>query len=487
MSRKVRKNVGVIGLGIIGSRIAAGLRAAGYQVYVWNRSARPAPNFLGSPAEIAESAEIIQIFVADAQALFDVVEAMSESLTAKHVIVCNATVGPEAVLEAAQLVEARGAQFLDAPFTGSKTAAEKRQLVYYVGGPEPAFLRVRPILELTSKSIIRMGEIGHASTIKVVTNMISAVSVQVLAEALSIVQKAGLEPELLAAAIEQNACRSGVIDLKLPKMMSGDYEPHFSLKHMFKDVQLGIHMANALDIEIPATTVTAGVMYGALNQGWGDLDFSALFKNYAPAEIFEELPALDHVLAQGEIPGEELSGDGEAAPGEPLSLPGAPESEPASGHEMVETAHAPAVEIPHLSVEAVPRPFTTPTPPPLMANGNQMRESVPTEEAARIIDAVLAHVAGQRTEMGAPPTNRNREPVAITDAASEPKGEREPESKPATSAAPASPVSTAGSSAPQAAVSTKPVDASQSEPLDEKSEKKPQNFVRRWFVGRTQT
>ena len=272
MSRKARKNVGVIGLGIIGTRVAAGLRAAGYQVYVWNRSAKPAPNFLGSPAEVAESAEVIQIFVADAAALFDVVEAMSEVLTSKHVIVCNSTVGPEAVLEAAQLVESRGAQFLDAPFTGSKIAAEKRQLVYYVGGAEPAFLQARPILELTSKMIVRMGEVGHASTIKVVTNMISAVTAQVLAEALSIVQKAGLEPELLAAAIEQNACRSGVIDLKLPKMMSGDYEPHFSLKHMFKDVQLGIHMANALDIEIPTTTVTAGVMYGALNQGWGDLE-----------------------------------------------------------------------------------------------------------------------------------------------------------------------------------------------------------------------
>src|SRR6185503_4515858 len=151
MSRKSRKNVGVIGLGIIGTRVAAGLRAAGYQVYVWNRSAKPAPNFLGSPAEIADSADVIQIFVADAAALFEVIEAMGDSLTAKHVIVCSATVGPEAVLEAAQIVESRGAQFLDAPFTGSKLAAEKRQLVYYIGGAEHTFLKAKPILEVTSK------------------------------------------------------------------------------------------------------------------------------------------------------------------------------------------------------------------------------------------------------------------------------------------------------------------------------------------------
>ena len=293
MPRKSRKNVGLIGLGIIGSRVAAGLRSAGFQVFVWNRSARPAPNFLGSPAEVAESCEIIQIFVSDAQALSEVIEAMSDSLTPRHVIICNATVGPEAVLEAAKQVTNRGAQFLDAPFTGSKTAAEKRELVYYIGGSDAAYLKVKSVLEATSKAIVRIGEIGHASTVKVVTNMISAVTIQTLAEALAIVQKAGLSPETLGAAIAHNGCRSGVIELKLPKMVAGDYEPHFSLKHMFKDVQLGIHLANTLNIEIPATTVTAGVLYGAINQGLADLDFSALYKVYSPQGRGGVLPLRD--------------------------------------------------------------------------------------------------------------------------------------------------------------------------------------------------
>ncbi len=295
MPRKSPKNVGLIGLGIIGSRAAIGLRAAGFQVYVWNRSAKPAPNFLGSPAGVAQAADIIQIFVADAAALYEVIEAMGDALTPEHVIVCSATVGPEAVIEAAKYVEARGASFLDAPFTGSKAAAEKRQLVYYIGGDEAVFQRAKPMLEATSKATVRIGEIGDASTIKVVTNMISAVTAQTLAEALAIVQKAGLDPAVLGAAIEQNACRSGVVELKLPKMVGGDYEPHFSLKHMFKDVQLGIQMANWLDLEIPATTVTAGVMFGAINRGWGDLDFSALYKVYAPNA--PENPATLAVLA----------------------------------------------------------------------------------------------------------------------------------------------------------------------------------------------
>lgn len=190
--------------------------------------------------------------------------------------------GPEATIEAARLVEERGAHFLDAPFTGSKGAAEKRALVSrLIGGDEATFLRARPVLEATSKAIASIGGVGHAATLKVVTNMIAAVSIQTLGEALAIVQKAGLDPEVLAAALEQNACRSGTMDLKLPKMIAGDYDAHFSLKHMFKDLLSG-GIANALDIEIPATTVTAGVMYGALNQGWGDLDFSALYKIYEP-------------------------------------------------------------------------------------------------------------------------------------------------------------------------------------------------------------
>ena len=291
MPRKSRKNVGLIGLGIIGTRVAQGLRAAGFQVFVWNRTPKPAPNFLGSPAEIAEICDVIQIFVADGQALTLVIEAFGGALTSNHVVVCSGTVGPEATLEAAAMVKAKGAQFLDAPFTGSKLAAEKRQLVYYIGGEEAAYKKAEPMLKAVSKSIVRCGGLGHAAVLKVATNMLTAVTIQTLAEALALVTKAGLSPEVFAAAIEQNACRSGAVDLKLPKMVAGDYEPHFSLKHMFKDVQLAIHMANALDLEAPATTVTAGVMYGALNNGWADLDYASVFKLYegsfttTPAEL----------------------------------------------------------------------------------------------------------------------------------------------------------------------------------------------------------
>ena len=278
MPRKSPKNDGLIGLGIIGSRVAVGLRSEGFQVYVWNRTPKAAPNFLGSPAEVAEAADIIQIFVADSGALFSVIEAMGDALTPDHVVVC-----PEAAIEAARYVQSRGAGFVDAPFTGSKLAAEKRELVYYLGGEEEVIKRVKPLLAASSKALVPIGEIGSAATIKIVTNMISAATTQTLAEALAIVQHAGLDPAMLGTAIAQNACRSGVVDLKLPMMIAGEYEPHFAVKHMLKDVQLGVSLANWLDLEVPVTTVTAGLLFGAVQKGWGDLDFSALHKAYASA------------------------------------------------------------------------------------------------------------------------------------------------------------------------------------------------------------
>lgn len=284
-TRTLRKTAGVIGLGIIGSRVAAGLRQAGFATYVWNRSPKPMPNFLGSPAEVARECEVIQLFVADAAATLDMIERMRGELTPNHVVMCHGTIGLEGTLEAERRVKETGAKFLDAPFTGSKGAAENRQLAYFVGGDEDTFVRAQPVLEASAKSIVYIGAVGQAAVVKVVTNLISAAQVQVLAEALALVKKAGIASEALRAAIEPNAMRSGLIDLKLPKMVAGDFEPHFSLKHMFKDVQLGVHLANTLGVDLPATSTIAGVMFKAMSQGWGELDYAAVAKAYEGEEV----------------------------------------------------------------------------------------------------------------------------------------------------------------------------------------------------------
>jgi len=356
MARKLKLNAGVIGLGIIGSRIAANLRTAGFQVYVWNRSPKPAPNFLASPAEVAGLCEVIQLVVADSTALFETINAMGSALTPKHTVICSATVGSEATLEAARMVEGYGGKFLDAPFTGSKEAAEKGQLIYYIGGSDDVFRRAEPVLKASGKAIVRIGEIGQAATVKIATNMIAAAVTQTLVEACAIVQRSGVDLNVLTKALEQHGVRSGLLDAKLPKIIARDYDTHFSVKHMFKDVQLAIQAANNFDIDIPATTATAGVLYASINNGWADLDYTAIAKFYEmPDEGADAAPVETDTEP---VPDDEPEGGapaGAQALEEPSS-PGENEEAPPGDHPPV------SGELPPLKEEA---PETAAAPVPM--------------------------------------------------------------------------------------------------------------------------
>jgi 3-hydroxyisobutyrate dehydrogenase-like beta-hydroxyacid dehydrogenase len=283
MARGTRKNVGVLGLGIIGQRVVENLRARGFHVFVWNRTPRPVPNFVGSPSEVAELCDYIQIFVSDDDALLQMAQRMTPNLTANHIVMAHCTVSPDTMRAAAEIVERRNGKLLDCPFTGSKNAAEKGELVYYVGGDEAALLRVRPILEASSKEIIEIGKVGDATTIKVATNMITAASVQAAAEALALVSKSGLAPEKFATAMRNNGSYSTTLDMKLPMMMEGNFEPHFSVKHMLKDVVIATRLARAFGIEFGATDASRHGLTEEMRQGRGDADYSSLFRQYFPA------------------------------------------------------------------------------------------------------------------------------------------------------------------------------------------------------------
>jgi 3-hydroxyisobutyrate dehydrogenase-like beta-hydroxyacid dehydrogenase len=280
LNRSSKKNVGVIGLGIIGSRVAAALRQAGCNTPVWNRTPRSVPNFLGSPAQVTQACDVLQIFVSDANATMSVIDSIHPALTPSHIVMNHGTIGLNATLEIANRVKEAGAQFLDAPFTGSKGAAENKGLVYYIGGNKQTYERAKPILEMSSKAIVHVGQVGEASIVKLATNMISAATVQVLAEALAMVRRAGVRMEALSDAIQHNAMRSGVIDLKLPNMISKTYEPHFALKHMRKDIRLALQLAESLGLEMPATSQISASFDEASANGWEELDYSALAKTF---------------------------------------------------------------------------------------------------------------------------------------------------------------------------------------------------------------
>jgi 3-hydroxyisobutyrate dehydrogenase-like beta-hydroxyacid dehydrogenase len=296
MSHATRKNIGVIGLGIIGRGVAANLRRKGFPVYVWNRSPRSVPNFVGSPGEVTEICNHIQIFVSDDEALLETVEQLRK-LTPRHLVLAHSTVAPDSMRAAAEIVERRKARFVEAPFTGSKAAAEKGELVYYVSGNDAALREARPILQASSKEIVEIGPtIGQASAIKIATNMITAASVQASAEALALVQALGLPLEKFLEAMRSNASQSTTLAMKLPKMLSRDFEPHFSVKHMLKDMQIAnqIGLSNYLDLGV--TAAARDQLLEQMHWGHGDDDYSVVARKY----LHEPAPVAGDELQLGE-------------------------------------------------------------------------------------------------------------------------------------------------------------------------------------------
>lgn len=360
MSRRTEKNVGIIGLGIIGQRVAESARRAGFQVFVWNRTPRPFPNFVGAPAEIAELCDYIQIFVSDDEALIEMVQQMKPSLKAHHVVMAHSTVAPHTMREAAEIVNRRGAQLLDAPFTGSKDAAAKGELVYYIGGDEAAYRRARPVLQASSKEIIEIGEIGQATTIKIATNMITAATVQVAAEALALVHNAGLPLEKFAEAMRGNGSNSGTLTMKLPKMLEGNFEPHFSVKHMLKDVQIASRLARAYGLNLSATEAARDSLVAEARSGRGDYDYSSLVRGFFPDGTPGAFGSATGSEEQATLSGLEHQDSAESAPetetweSQPASQEeGAP---PAESESTAKAEDSPADEAPrdHETVEPTP-------------------------------------------------------------------------------------------------------------------------------------
>ncbi len=269
-------------MGIIGSRVRDVLRRKGFHVFVWNRTPRPVPNFVGAPVELAEMCDCLQIFVSDDEALDYVIKQLSPGLAARHIVMAHSTVAPSSMTAAAELVEQRGARFVEAPFTGSKDAAEKGELVYYVGGEEGALREARPILEATSKQILEIGAVGQATAIKLATNLVTAATVQAAAEALALVDAVGVPLEKFATAMQGNASNSTALNMKLPKMMERKFDPHFSVKHMLKDMQIASRLALSHHLELGVCSAAGDRLLEQVQQGHGDEDYSAVIRKYFP-------------------------------------------------------------------------------------------------------------------------------------------------------------------------------------------------------------
>lgn len=280
MRPSISAPVAVLGLGIIGSRACSRLAEAGWQLASWNRTPKGQPHEAATPEEAILGASIISIYLKDVPAVREVVERIAPFLKSGQIVLNHATLDLDTTRWLEEISTAAGCQFLDAPFTGSKVASANGQLIYYIGGEAALAGQLDDYLAITSKGRLFCGAVGTATVVKLATNLISACSVQAMAEALAIATSHGVSAECLIGAVSQNASASVLSGMKLPTMASGDFETHFSLSNMGKDTRYMLALADSVGLQTPAIAAVSKRMGELSASGLGELDYSAVAKPY---------------------------------------------------------------------------------------------------------------------------------------------------------------------------------------------------------------
>ncbi|HSP44205.1 MAG TPA: NAD(P)-dependent oxidoreductase [Luteolibacter sp.] len=280
MSRSTTRKVAVLGLGIVGSRVHARLVAAGWDAACWNRTPKNMPGERSAPEEAVAHADVISIYLKDSPAVRGVMERVANHLRPEHVVLNHSTLDLATTTWLHELCMGRGCRFIDAPFTGSRQAAEDGKLVFYIGGDENHAAELEDYLAVSSRKRLPCGPVGSATVVKLATNLISACTVQAMAEALAIATRHGVPAEQLAGAVAENASGSPLAAMKFPAMIGGDYGTHFSLANMAKDSRYMLDLAQQAGVTVPGIDAVSQRMHELCEDGHGDLDYSVLAKPY---------------------------------------------------------------------------------------------------------------------------------------------------------------------------------------------------------------
>ena len=223
--------------------MAVNLVKAGHEVTVWNRTPREVEGATtaATPAEAAKDKDAVWVCVSDTKAVQAVLFGPGgaiEGLASGTIVVDSSTISPSASLLFMEGLQEKGCEFLDAPVTGSKIAAESGQLIFMIGGAPHNIERVEPCLRAMGKKVIHMGDNGKGLSAKLAQNMNIVFIYEGLCESLTLAKKLGVPPEKMFELIEASMIRSGVAEYKKPFILNQDYSPNFPLKLMHKDMHL---------------------------------------------------------------------------------------------------------------------------------------------------------------------------------------------------------------------------------------------------------
>ena len=288
MSDLAGRTIGFIGLGLMGRPMCANLMAAGAQLIVTNRSEQPRLEMermgavsVNSPAEVARRAESLIIIVSDTAAVDSVLnrpDGVFSSIRENSLVIDMGTTMFPATKSFAQTAESKGCLYVDAPVSGGTIGAEAGNLTIMAGGSENAFNRALPLLKTLGERVTHVGSVGAGQVAKAANQVIVGLNIGAVAEALALAKAAGVDPGKVCEALKGGFADSRILEVHGQRMVHNSFEPGAKSTIQRKDMDQAIALAQQLNLEMPATSLSRDLYDTLISSGGGNLDHAALFK-----------------------------------------------------------------------------------------------------------------------------------------------------------------------------------------------------------------
>ncbi|MEA2346538.1 MAG: 3-hydroxyisobutyrate dehydrogenase [Thermoleophilaceae bacterium] len=283
------ERVAFLGLGIMGSRMAANLCRSGFEVVAWNRTPERAQELAeahgaqvaATPAEASSRAEVTITMVVDGPQVEAVLlgpDGAAEGMAPGHLTIDMSTIAPESARGIASRLQEREIGFIDAPVTGSRPKAEDGTLTIIAGGEEADIERARPLFESMGEVLVHVGPVGHGQTAKLLNNTLAAINTAGVAQAIATARRLGLDPERLLEVVAAGSGNSTALALKGRPMLDHDFDPLFKVEHMLKDVRHCLDTAAQADVPFTLADAAKPLYERAAAAGPEGRDFAAIIE-----------------------------------------------------------------------------------------------------------------------------------------------------------------------------------------------------------------
>ena len=287
---KASTNIGFVGTGVMGCPMATHILKEGYKLYVYNRTSTKAQSLIDSGAylcenlgQVAKNCDVIFAIVGfpkDVESIFLSPDGIVENAKTGAIIVDMTTSRPDLAQKIAEIAAKKGIQSLDAPVSGGDVGAKSGTLSIMVGGEREAYDRILPLFELMGGNVVYQGPAGSGQHTKMANQIAIASTMLAMCESLTYAKKAGLDPHEVLKSISNGAAGSWTLDNLAPRILRGDYEPGFFVKHFIKDMQIAIDSGESMGVDISALKVAKAKFDQIAGKGFMEKGTQSLIKAY---------------------------------------------------------------------------------------------------------------------------------------------------------------------------------------------------------------